>query len=135
MAENIVHMALVVKNYDEAIAYYTQKLNFTLLEDKNMGFDKALNADKRWVRVAPNANSGFSLLLAQAKNDMQLNAVGNQSGGRVFLFLETKDFWADYNHMKQENVMFCEAPRDEDYATVVIFKDLYGNQWDLIEYK
>ncbi|NRA87214.1 MAG: hypothetical protein HRU28_07425 [Rhizobiales bacterium] len=68
-------------------------------------------------------------------SDTQLNAVGNQSGGRVFLFLETKDFWADYNHMKQENVMFCEAPRDEDYATVVIFKDLYGNQWDLIEYK
>uniref|UniRef100_A0A2A4YS62 Glyoxalase n=1 Tax=OCS116 cluster bacterium TaxID=2030921 RepID=A0A2A4YS62_9PROT len=126
---DIVHMALLVADYDEAIEYYTQILNFSLLEDKDMG------GGKRWVRVAPHADSGFSLLLAKAKNDQQAKYVGNQSGGRVYIFYQVDDFWVEYKRMLALGVDFTEQPREEDYATVVVFKDLYGNKWDMIEYK
>lgn len=125
----IAHIALLVDDYDEAIKYYTEILNFALLEDKDMG------AGKRWVRVAPNAASAFSFLLAKAKNDEQAKFVGNQSGGRVYIFYHVADFWAEYNRMKQLKVDFTEQPRDEDYATVVVFRDLYGNKWDMIKPK
>lgn len=124
---NIVHMAIVVTDYDEAIEYYTKILNFTLLEDKDMG------ADKRWVRVAPTADAGFSLLLAKAKNEQQASFVGDQTGGRVFIFYHVDDFWAEYNRMKKLDVDFTELPREEDFATVVVFRDLYGNKWDMIQ--
>ncbi|NRB13985.1 MAG: VOC family protein [Rhizobiales bacterium] len=124
---NIVHMAIVVNDYDEAIEYYTKILNFCLLEDKDMG------AGKRWVRVAPSANAAFSLLLAKAKNDHQQKYVGDQTGGRVFIFYHVDDFWAEYNRMQQLGVDFTEQPREEDYATVVVFRDLYGNKWDMIQ--
>lgn len=123
----LVHMAIVVNDYDEAIEYYTKTLNFTLLEDKDMG------AGKRWVRVAPYVDSTFSLLLAKAKNDEQTEFVGNQTGDRVFIFYHVDDFWAEYNRMKQLGVDFTEQPREEEYATVVVFRDLYGNKWDMIE--
>ncbi|MBL1242558.1 MAG: VOC family protein [OCS116 cluster bacterium] len=126
---DIVHMALLVADYDEAIEYYTQILNFSLLEDKDMG------GGKRWVRVAPHADSGFSLLLAKAKNDQQAKYVGNQSGGRVYIFYQVDDFWVEYKRMLALGVDFTEQPREEDYATVVVFIDLYGNKWDMIEYK
>lgn len=126
---DIVHMALVVADYDEAIEYYTQVLNFTLLEDKRM------SETKRWVRVAPHVDSSFSLLLAKAASDEQVKFVGNQSGGRVFIFYQVDDFWTEYKRMLDLGVDFTEQPREEDYATVVVFKDLYGNKWDMIEYK
>lgn len=124
---DIVHMAIVVSDYDEAIEYYTKILNFVLLEDTQMG------AGKRWVRVAPHKNAAFSLLLAKAKNDQQAQYVGNQTGDRVFIFYHVDDFWAEYNRMKDLNVDFTEQPREEDYATVVVFRDLYGNKWDMIQ--
>lgn len=124
---DIVHMALVVRDYDEAIEYYTQMLNFVLLEDKHMG------GDKRWVRIAPHVSSSFSLLLAKAKNDEQSQFVGNQTGGRVFIFYHVQDFWAEYKRMLDLGVDFTEQPREEDYATVVVFKDIYGNKWDMIQ--
>lgn len=124
---DIVHMALLVADYDEAIEYYTQILNFVLLEDKAMG------GGKRWVRVAPHVDSSFSLLLAKAKNDEQAKYVGDQSGGRVYIFYHVDDFWAEYKRMLDLGVDFTEQPREEDYATVVVFKDLYGNKWDMIE--
>lgn len=126
---DIVHMALLVADYDEAIEYYTQILNFSLLEDKDMG------SGKRWVRVASHEDSSFSLLLAKAKNDEQAKYAGNQSGGRVYIFYQVDDFWAEYKRMLALAVDFTEQPREEDYATVVVFKDLYGNKWDMIEYK
>jgi catechol 2,3-dioxygenase-like lactoylglutathione lyase family enzyme len=118
-------LALVVREYDEAIRFFTKSLGFELLEDSPQ-------ADgKRWVRVAPRGE-GTALLLARAATPEQQRAVGNQSGGRVFMFLETDDFDRDYQHMKSQGVRFTEEPRDEKYGKVVVFLDLYGNKWDLI---
>ncbi|MEX0291221.1 MAG: VOC family protein, partial [Flavobacteriaceae bacterium] len=108
--------------------FYTEKLGFKLLEDTK------LTASKRWVRVGPHDGS-FALLLAKADGDKQEAAIGNQSGGRVFLFLQTDDFWSSYNSMKDKGVRFKETPRNEAYGTVAVFEDLYGNLWDLLELK
>lgn len=120
-------IALLVRDYDEAIAYFTDCLGFTLVEDAPQG------AGKRWVVVAPPGSRETRLLLAKAVGPRQLQAVGDQSGGRVFLFLETEDFRASYEAMRAKGVRFCEAPREEAYATVVVFEDLYGNRWDLLQ--
>jgi catechol 2,3-dioxygenase-like lactoylglutathione lyase family enzyme len=125
-ARRISQVALLVKDYDEAIRFFTQALGFALLEDT------ALADGKRWVRVAPPGETGSALLLARAATPSQQVAVGNQSGGRVFMFLETDDFYRDYGHMKAHGVQFTEAPRNESYGTVAVFLDLYGNKWDLI---
>jgi catechol 2,3-dioxygenase-like lactoylglutathione lyase family enzyme len=125
-ARRISQIALVVSDYDEAIRFFTQALGFALLEDT------VLADGKRWVRVAPPGASGAALLLARAATQAQRLAVGNQSGGRVFMFLETDDFYRDYGHMKAHGVRFMEEPRHEAYGTVVVFLDLYGNKWDLI---
>jgi catechol 2,3-dioxygenase-like lactoylglutathione lyase family enzyme len=122
----ISQVTLVVNDYDEAIRFFSQALGFALLEDT------VLADGKRWVRVAPPGESGAALLLARAANPAQRLAVGNQSGGRVFMFLETDDFYRDYGHMKAHGVRFMEEPRHEAYGTVVVFLDLYGNKWDLI---
>ncbi|MCL1098038.1 VOC family protein [Shewanella gelidii] len=131
MQKNIVqkigNVALVVSNYDEAIAFYTQKLRFNLVEDTDLG------DGKRWVLVSPPNSNGTNLLLAQAKGEEQIAAVGDQAGGRVFLFLQTNDFWRDYEAMKANDITFLEAPRVEAYGTVVVFQDLYGNKWDLLQ--
>lgn len=128
MQQHLNAIALVVRDYDEAIAYYTRVLSFVLLEDT------VLHADKRWVIVAPpGSGNGCKILLAKATNERQLSAVGNQCGGRVFLFLHTDDLERDYQIMKQAGVEFSEEPRQEVYGKVVIFQDLYGNRWDLIE--
>lgn len=120
-------VALVVRDYDEAIAYYTGVLGFTLVEDSPRG------AGKRWVLVAPPGATETRLLLAQAKNEDELAAVGRQTGGRVFLFLHTDDFWRDHRAYTARGVRFIESPREESYATVVVFEDLYGNRWDLLQ--
>jgi catechol 2,3-dioxygenase-like lactoylglutathione lyase family enzyme len=125
-ARDITQVAVVVRDYDEAIRFYTEALRFTLLEDEDRG------NGKRWVRVAPRADAAFALLLARAATPGQEPAIGNQSGGRVFLFMHTTDFRADYEHMKAHGVRFTEEPRHEAYGTVVVFLDLYGNKWDLI---
>ncbi|MFN8343521.1 MAG: VOC family protein [Spirosomataceae bacterium] len=127
MKQQIVHLALVVTDYDEAIAFYTQKLNFVLLEDT------PLSETKRWVRVAPPGSSDCCLLLAKAVGDEQGSRVGNQTGGRVFLFLHTDDFWRDYRAMTANGIRFVRQPATEAYGTVAVFEDLYGNLWDLIE--
>jgi catechol 2,3-dioxygenase-like lactoylglutathione lyase family enzyme len=129
MKQSIGAVALVVRDYDEAIAFFTQKLDFELIEDTDMG------GGKRWVMVAPRGSGGIRLLLAQAASERQAASVGNQTGGRVFLFLYTDDFWRDYNAMKSRGVQFIEEPRNEPYGTVVVFEDLYGNKWDFIERK
>ena len=131
MNQAITALSLVVRNYDEAIEYYTKTLGFDLLEDTPLG-----GSGKRWVRVAPRSESGMAgaaLLLAQASNDTQRAAIGNQTGGRVFLLLHTDDFWRDYNTYRSRGVRFCEEPREEEYGTVVVFEDLYGNKWDMIQ--
>ena len=127
MNQHIAHIALVVKNYDEAITFYTQKLNFTLIEDTK------LSETKRWVLVKPKGDGHCCLLLAQAATPEQESRVGNQTGGRVFLFLYTDDFWRDYNNMLEQKINFVRPPVKEDYGTVAVFEDLYGNLWDLIE--
>jgi lactoylglutathione lyase len=129
MKQKIGAIALLVRDYDEAIAFYTQKLGFQLLEDTDLG------AGKRWVRVAPPAAEEACLLLARADSPEQVAALGNQTGGRVFLFLHTDDFWRDYKVMKASGIRFFEEPRSEPYGTVVVFEDLYGNKWDFIELK
>lgn len=129
MKQRIGYVALVVRNYDEAIAYYTKVLGFDLVEDRPLG------GPKRWVLVAPPGSSECRLLLAQAKNERELAAVGNQTGGRVFLFLHTDNFERDYRGFCSRGVRFCEAPREETYGRVAVFEDLYGNRWDLIELK
>ena len=126
MNQHIAHIALVVKNYDEAIAFYTQKLNFTLIEDTK------LSETKRWVKVAPTGDGNCCLLLAQAATEEQKSRIGNQTGGRVFLFLYTDDFWRDYNNYIAKGIEFVRPPVKEEYGTVAVFKDLYGNLWDLI---
>lgn len=129
MKQHIAALALVVRNYDEAIAFYTEKLGFDLIEDT------PLDAGKRWVLVAPPGATGARLLLAKAANDEQLARIGDQTGGRVFLFLHTDDFWRDHRAMTEHGIKFREAPREERYGTVVVFEDLYGNLWDLVQPK
>lgn len=129
MNQRIAHIALVVNDYDEAINFYTQKLGFKLIEDT------ALSETKRWVIVAPSYGAGCSLLLAKADSPEQHSRVGNQTGGRVFLFLHTDDFWRDYNSMKATGITFMRGPVEEPYGTVAVFSDLYGNLWDLIQPK
>ena len=127
MRQTIGSLALLVRDYDEAIAYYTEKLRFTLLEDTDMG------GGKRWVRGAPAGSTETCLLLAKATTPTQQATIGNQTGGRVFLFLHTDDFWRDYPHMKTCGVIFLEEPRSEAYGMVAVFQDLYGNKWDLMQ--
>ena len=127
MNQHIAHIALVVDNYDEAIKFYTEKLNFILIEDTR------LSDTKRWVMVKPAGDGQCCLLLAQAANEEQKSRVGNQTGGRVFLFLYTDDFWRDYNNMISQNINFVRPPVKEPYGTVAVFEDLYGNLWDLIQ--
>jgi catechol 2,3-dioxygenase-like lactoylglutathione lyase family enzyme len=130
MKQALAHVAIVVRDYDEAIAWYTQVLGFELIEDTPRD-----PPGKRWVLVAPRGNSGTSLLLAQAANAEQQTRIGNQTGGRVFLFLHTDDFERDYAAYVARGVRFVEAPRHEAYGSVVVFEDLYANRWDLIERK
>jgi catechol 2,3-dioxygenase-like lactoylglutathione lyase family enzyme len=130
MKQSIVHIALVVRDYDEAIAFYTQKLNFTLIEDTYQPAQ-----DKRWVVVAPPGSTGTTLLLARASKLEQEPFIGNQTGGRVFLFLNSDDFWRDYNNMLAKGIEFVRPPKEESYGTVAVFKDLYGNLWDLLQLK
>lgn len=127
MPQAIVHLALLVRDYDEAIAFFVETLGFELLEDTSLG------PEKRWVRVAPAGGKGAALLLAQAATAEQQAQIGNQAGGRVFLFLETDDFARDHARMLAHGVRFLEAPRREGYGIVAVFEDLYGNRWDLIE--
>ena len=130
MQQQLAHVALVVRDYDEAIHFYTQKLGFRLVADTPLG------GGKRWVLVAPPGPLGGSaLLLAQADGPEQQRFVGNQTGGRVFLFLTTDDFWRDYHRMLAQGVQFQETPREEVYATVAVISDLYGNLWDLLQPK
>ena len=126
----IVHIALVVRDYDEAIDFYTKKLNFELLDDTYQA-----EQDKRWVVVAPPGSRETTLLLARASNAEQEQYIGSQSGGRVFLFLNTDDFWRDYHEMVEKGIEFVREPKETDYGTVAVFKDLYGNLWDLLELK
>ena len=129
MKPGIVHVALVVRDYDEAIEFFTEKLAFTLVEDTYQPAQ-----DKRWVLIAPPGSASLTVLLAKATTPEQEKAIGNQTGGRVFLFLSTDDFWRDYNRMKEQGIQFVREPKVESYGTVVVFKDLYGNLWDLVEY-
>lgn len=130
MKQSIVHIALVVKDYDEAIDFYTEKLHFKLIEDTYQP-----EQDKRWVVVAPPGSTGTTLLLARASKPEQEAFIGNQTGGRVFLFLNSDDFWRDYNDMVAKGIEFVRKPKEEPYGTVAVFKDLYGNLWDLLELK
>ena len=129
MKQSIAHIALVVADYDEAIKFYTEKLDFVLLEDTPQ------SETKRWVKVAPRGAEECCLLLAKAASDEQTSRVGNQTGGRVFLFLKTDDFWRDYEELRRKNVKLVREPKIEDYGTVAVFADLYGNLWDLVEFK
>ncbi len=129
MQQHIAHITLVVNDYDEAIQFYTEKLCFDLVEDTK------LTESKRWVLIRPKDTAGCCLLLAKAVNDEQRSRVGNQTGGRVFLFLYTDDFWRDYNNMIQRGINFVRAPKREEYGAVAVFEDMYGNLWDLIEGK
>jgi catechol 2,3-dioxygenase-like lactoylglutathione lyase family enzyme len=129
VAKSIIHIALIVKDYDEAIAFYTGKLGFTLVEDTAQP-----EQDKRWVVVAPPGDRGTTLLLARAATSEQEAFIGNQAGGRVFLFLRTDDFWRDYQVMRAHGVSFVREPKRAEYGTVAVFEDLYGNRWDLIEF-
>ncbi|WDV46440.1 VOC family protein [Clostridiaceae bacterium M8S5] len=130
MKQSIVHIALVVRDYDEAIDFYTNKLNFELLEDTYQP-----EQDKRWVVVSPPGSSGTTILLAKASKEEQSPFIGNQTGGRVFLFLNTDDFWRDYNDMVDKGIEFVRKPKEQPYGTVAVFKDLYGNLWDLLQLK
>ena len=120
-------VSLLVRDHDEAIAFFTDALRFRLAEDQPRP------GGRRWVVVTPPGGSGASLLLARAANEEQERSIGRQAGGRVFLFLETADFWADYRAMQARGVEFTEPPREEDYGTVVVFRDLCGNRWDLLQ--
>ena len=129
MKQSIAHIALVVKDYDEAIRFYTEKLGFRLIDDTPQ------SETKRWVLVAPPGSEECCLLLAKAVGEEQSSRIGNQTGGRVFLFLKTDDFWRDYREMRARDVSFVREPKTEDYGTVAVFEDLYGNLWDLVEFK
>jgi len=128
MKQSIVHIALVVRDYDEALDFYINKLKFELLEDTYQP-----EQDKRWVVISPPGSTGVSLLLAKASKSEQLDFIGNQAGGRVFLFLNTDDFWRDYNRMLADGIKFVRPPQEQDYGTVAVFEDLYGNKWDLLQ--
>ena len=125
--QSLAHIALVVKDYDEAISFYTEKLGFTLVEDT------VLSNTKRWVLIAPPGSNGCQILLAKAANEEQMSRVGNQTGGRVFLFLHTDNFKRDYQQLLDHQVKIIREPSVEAYGTVAVFEDLYGNKWDLIE--
>lgn len=127
MNQRLAHIALVVKDYDEAIKFYTQKLDFVLLEDTK------IDENKRWVMVAPPGAKECCLLLAKAANKRQIESIGNQTGGRVGFFLFTDDFWRDFNKMTTRKINFLRPPSEFAYGTVAVFEDLYGNKWDLIE--
>jgi catechol 2,3-dioxygenase-like lactoylglutathione lyase family enzyme len=130
MNQAILHVALVVRDYDEAIAFFCEKLHFTLVEDAYQP-----EQDKRWVLVAPPGSSGTTLLLARAATREQEDFIGRQTGGRVFLFLQTDDFWRDFNEMRASGINFIREPKEAPYGTVAVFEDLYGNLWDLIQLK
>jgi len=130
MRQTILHAALVVRDYDEAIAFFCRKLHFELVEDTYQP-----EQDKRWVLIAPPGSPGTSILLARATTPAQEAAIGRQTGGRVFLFLGTDDFWRDYNAMRSVGVTFVREPKEAAYGTVAVFEDLYGNLWDLVELK
>ena len=130
MIQSIVHIALVVKDYDEAIEFYTKKLHFTLIEDSYQS-----EQDKRWVVVSPPGSAGTTILLARASKPEQEPFIGNQTGGRVFLFLGTDDFWRDYNEMLLKGIEFVRDPKKQVYGIVAVFKDLYGNLWDLVQFE
>jgi catechol 2,3-dioxygenase-like lactoylglutathione lyase family enzyme len=127
MAQRIAHVTFLAHGYDEAIAWFTGKLGFRLIEDTPLG------DGKRWVVVAPPGGSGARLLLARAEGERQRARIGDQTGGRVFLFLETDNFARDYNAMREKGVKFLELPRNEAYGSVAVFEDLYGNRWDLLQ--
>ena len=127
MPQHIAHISLVVNDYDEAIAFYTQQLDFTLVEDT------PIDENKRWVLVAPPGAKECCLLLAKAKNEREAASIGNQTGGRVGFFLFTDDFWRDYHKMVERKINFKRPPTDFDYGTVAVFEDLYGNLWDLVQ--
>jgi len=129
MKQSIAHIALVVKDYDEAIDFYTNKLNFEVIEDSYQPAQ-----DKRWVLVAPPNSNGTSVLLARASSSRQAEFIGDQAGGRVFLFLSTDDFWRDFENMKRNGIRFVREPKEADYGTVAVFEDLYGTLWDLVEF-
>lgn len=129
MKQNIIHIALVVNDYDEAIDFYTQKLNFVLVEDTYQS-----EQDKRWVVISPPGSTGTTLLLAKASKPIQEKFIGDQAGGRVFLFLSTDDFDRDYQEMLAKGIEFVREPKAADYGTVAVFKDLYGNLWDLVQF-
>jgi len=129
MKQNLVHISILVDDYDRAIAFYTKKLRFKLVEDT------VLSDTKRWVLVIPEGSEGCSLLLAKATNEAQAQRIGDQAGGRVFLFLQTDNFERDYQHLIDNNIVIRREPSDETYGKVAVFEDLYGNLWDLIEYK
>ena len=122
----ISNVSFLVRDYDEASLFFTQVLGFSVIEDRQ------LHADKRWLVVGPSDQFGAKLLLAKATTPEQIAQIGRQSAGRVFLFLETDDFWGTYHHLASHSVRFAEKPREEEYGTVVVFLDLYGNKWDLI---
>lgn len=127
MKQKIAHIALLVADYDEAISFYVDKLHFDLIEDT------ALSETKRWVLVAPQGSKEFSLLLAKADGAIQKQSIGNQSGGRVFLFLNTDNFDRDYQNLMDNNIEIVREPKTEEYGKVLVFRDIYGNLWDLIE--
>lgn len=130
MKQGLVHVALVVEDYDDAIDFYVRKLNFELVEDTYQP-----EQDKRWVVVAPPGSSGATLLLAKASKEEQIPFIGNQAGGRVFLFLATDNFDRDYEDMISKGIEFVREPKEDSYGKVAVFKDLYGTLWDLIEFK
>lgn len=129
MKQAIVHIALVVKDYDDAIKFYTEKLHFVLVEDTYQP-----EQDKRWVVVSPPGTNGTTILLARASKPIQESFIGDQAGGRVFLFLGTDDFERDYQEMKENGIEFVREPKVQDYGKVAVFKDLYGNLWDLVQF-
>jgi catechol 2,3-dioxygenase-like lactoylglutathione lyase family enzyme len=133
MAQTLGYVALVVRDYDEALAFFTQSLGFSVVED-SVSEDR-LGNNKRWLLVSPPGSRGTSLLLARASTPEEASRIGNQTGGRVFLFLQTDDFWRDYHEMRSRGVKFREEPRQEAYGTVAVFEDLCGNKWDLLELK
>jgi catechol 2,3-dioxygenase-like lactoylglutathione lyase family enzyme len=133
MPQTLGYVALVVRDYDEALVFFTQSLGFAVVEDS---LSKDRNGqDKRWVLVRPPGSRGTDLLLARASTPEEISRIGNQTGGRVFLFLHTDDFWRDYHEMEARGVKFVSDPREETYGTVAVFEDLYGNKWDLLELK
>ena len=133
MSQTIGYITLVVRDYDEAIAFFTQSLGFDLTEDAPS--KDRQGRDKRWVLVAPRDSRGTAILLSKASTPEEVGRIGNQTGGRVFLFLHTDDFWRDYNAITEKGVKFIREPKEEEYGTVAVFEDLYGNKWDLLQLK